>query len=127
MGQKTPPFAYAKRRGRNREEANTVTEGTRPPQLCQRFFRKKRVVPWQLRLATRGVRATSHDWRGIANFAVHELYASQLPSYGRNVEFLEDEMCRPCVSFRIMGSSFLNRTFLAEPPTFPLACPFRTR
>src|SRR5205814_8283379 len=37
-GQKTPPFAGAKRRGRNREEANTRKEVNRPEESWQPFF-----------------------------------------------------------------------------------------
>src|SRR5262249_27186232 len=37
-GQKTPPFADAKRRGRNREEADTNAELTPPLIRCQSLF-----------------------------------------------------------------------------------------
>src|SRR6266851_3528904 len=40
VGQKTPPFADAKRRGRNREEANTRKEVNPPDLPCQSNFWK---------------------------------------------------------------------------------------
>ena len=39
-GQKTPPFAGAKRRGRNREEADIPSEVNLPGARCQCFFCK---------------------------------------------------------------------------------------
>src|SRR5438094_5635057 len=40
VGQKTPPFAGAKRRGRNREEADIPSEINLPNPTCQCFFCK---------------------------------------------------------------------------------------
>src|ERR1700747_3016118 len=37
-GQKTPPFARAKRRGRNREKANSTGRVSDNAHLCQSFF-----------------------------------------------------------------------------------------
>jgi hypothetical protein len=47
VGEKTPPFAGAKRRGRNREEANTRAEVNPPSLSCQSMFSEKwvRAIP----------------------------------------------------------------------------------
>jgi hypothetical protein len=47
-GQKTPPFAGAKRRGRNREEAIYIQEGNAPEFRSQEDFLEFQLLDWNL-------------------------------------------------------------------------------